>query len=333
MEVKSIIVNAVEDVAIVKETIDESNLKPEEAFIQNYYSHISPGTELSRVYGIKKGAVYPCRIGYCSVGKVLAKGEALTHIEVGDFVLYSGTHSSYHVYDYRKSDGGILYKLDPRLPLDQAVCLVMCWIAMNGIQAIDVKLSDKVAIFGLGVLGTVLSILYKEAGVKLIGVDPMANRSKDLPLDLYIDSTDTAIEQIMDYTDGMGADITIDCSGTSQGICSAIQATRKYGTVVLLGSPRASYETDITPAFNAIHMKNLTVLGALCRLFPYNQVDGSRYNIKEGLDYLSGLILEGKIDTKRLISHVVSPDDAVAAYRGLMHDKNNYIGVIYDWSK
>lgn len=333
MEVKSIIVNGVDDVRVTPEIIDESSLKPHETFIENYYSHISPGTELSRVYGYKKGAVYPCKIGYCSVGKVLAKGSDITHIDVGDFVLYSGNHSSYHIYDPKKSDGGILYKLDPRLPLDQAVCLVMCWIAMNGIMCVDVKLPDTVAIFGLGVLGQVLSILYHEAGVKVIGIDPLNNRSKYLPLDLLIDSTETAVKQVMDYTSGIGVGIAVDASGTSQGICAAVDVARKNGQVVLLGSPRVSYETDITPTLNAIHMKTLVVRGALCRLFPFNEKEGSYYNIKESLDYLAELILNKTIDTSKIISHVIKVEDCKEAYHGLMYDKNNYIGVIIDWKK
>jgi len=333
MEVKSIIVKNVENVEIVNETIDENNLGPCEAFIETYYSHISPGTELSRVFGIKKGATYPCRVGYCAVGKVLAKGDELPHIDVGDFVLYSGTHSSYHVFDYRKSDGGILYKLDPALPLDQAVCLVMCWIAMNGILCTDVMVTDTVAIFGLGVLGQILSILYKEAGVKVIGVDPMKNRTKHLTLDFLIDDPKTAVEKIMAYTDNIGVDIAVDASGNSQGVISAVEVARKYGQVVLLGSPRAAYETNVSPVFYAIHMKNLTVKGALNRLFPFNVEEGKRFNIKESLDYLSGLMLKGKIDTSKIVSHTIKVEDVMEAYRGLMYDKNNYIGVIIDWKK
>lgn len=333
MEVKSIIVQGIEDVEIVKETIDENNLRPYEAFIETYYTHISPGTELSRVFGIKVGATYPFRVGYCAVGKILAKGSELTNIEVGDFVLFSGKHSSYHIFDYRNSDGGILYKLDPRLPLDQAVCLVMCWIAMNGILCVDVKVTDTVAIFGLGILGQILSILYKEAGVKVIGVDPIANRSKHLNLDHLLDEPKTATEKIMAITKGIGVDIAVDASGTSPGVISAVEVARRYGEVVLLGSPRAPYETDITPTLNAIHMKNLTVKGALNRLFPYDVKEGSRFNIKESLDYLTGLMLKGKIDTTKIVSHVIRAEDAMEAYRGLMYDKNNYIGVIIDWKK
>ncbi len=331
MEVKSIIVQGVEDVEIVQEFIDDKSLKDHEVYVENYFSHISPGTELSRVYGYKKGATYPFRVGYSSVGKILAKGPAVKDLEIGDFVLHSGSHSSYTIYNAAKSDGGVLYKLPENLPLDQACCLVLCGVAACGILIADVKVKDTVAIFGLGVLGSILSILYKQAGVKLIGVDPLAARAKDLPLDLYVSDLANAEQEIMAFTNGKGVDIAVDASGQSPAICSAIAVTRNYGQVVLLGSPRHSYETDITPAFNAIHMKNLKVLGALNRLFPFNQHIGSITNVKENLDYLSSLMLQGIIDTKKIVSHVIKPEEAMSAYRGLMYDRENYIGVIIDW--
>ena len=331
MEVKSLMINGIEDVVIIEETIDEKNLKPQECFIENYYSHISPGTELSRVYGLKPNATYPFRPGYCSVGKILAKGEELAGFKVGDFVLYSGSHSNYHVFDYLKSDGGILYKIPQDLPLEKAVCLTMCWIAMNGILRADVKVSDTVAIFGLGILGSVLSILYHQAGVKVIGVDPVESRAKGLPLDYYINSLDKPEKEVMKLTKGTGVDIAVDAAGKSAAICSAIMSTRTYGQVILLGSPREGLSMDITPVLNTIHMKMLTVKGSLNRLFPLTQPEGSITNKTESLNYLSDLIKKGIIDTDKFISHIIKPEDALSAYRGLMHDKEHYIGVIIDW--
>ena len=333
MEVKTVIVNGVEDVAIIKEFIDENQIKDNECYIENYYSHISPGTELSRVYGLKKGATYPFRVGYSAVGKVLAKGNNLKDIEVGDFVLYSGNHSSHHLFNPQNSDGGILYKLPKDLPIDRAPCLVLCWVAMSSMLVAEVKVTDTVAIFGLGVLGMVLSILYRQAGVKVIGIDPVVNRAKDIDLDLYISDLDHANEKILEFTSGRGADIAVDASGKSAGICSAIFAARTGGQVILLGSPRESLEMDITPVLNALHMKMLTVRGAFNRLFPYNQREGSIYNIKESLDYLSELVIKKIIDTDSLVSHVIAPEEAMTAYQGLMYDKANYIGVIIDWHK
>jgi hypothetical protein len=71
MKIKSIIVKSALEVVYEEEEINALDLRPNEVFIESLISMISPGTELSRVFGLKKGATYPVRPGYCTVGKVL----------------------------------------------------------------------------------------------------------------------------------------------------------------------------------------------------------------------------------------------------------------------
>ena len=63
MNSKQVYVNGVKDVQIIDCELDADNLKPTECLIETYVSYISPGTELSRVFGLKKGAVYPMQPG------------------------------------------------------------------------------------------------------------------------------------------------------------------------------------------------------------------------------------------------------------------------------
>ncbi|MNZ94283.1 hypothetical protein D3C78_1133860 [compost metagenome] len=44
------------------------------------------------------------------------------------------------------------------------------------------------------------------------------------------------------------------------------------------------------------------------------------------------LMAKHKLQIEPLISHVLSPDEAPAAYAGLRDDKEHYHGVLFDWS-
>ena len=81
---KNVVINGVEDVRLIEETVDPKAVSAKECLIESEVSLISAGTELSRVFGLKKGAVYPVRPGYCSVGKILAIGNDLAGFNVGD---------------------------------------------------------------------------------------------------------------------------------------------------------------------------------------------------------------------------------------------------------
>ncbi len=118
---KNVVINGVEDVRLIEETVDPKAVSAKECLIESEVSLISAGTELSRVFGLKKGAVYPVRPGYCSVGKILAIGNDFAGFNVGDRVLFNGPHSSLQFYDPSKSDGGVLSSYERKLAQSKAL--------------------------------------------------------------------------------------------------------------------------------------------------------------------------------------------------------------------
>ncbi|MEN6470184.1 MAG: zinc-binding alcohol dehydrogenase [Clostridiaceae bacterium] len=337
MLAKEVVVHGIKSVSVEGREIDAERLKPTECLIETQVSLISAGTELSRVFGLKKGAAYPMRPGYCSVGKILKKGEGVDQAGEGDIVLFSGPHSSLQIYDYTRSDGGILHKLDKNTAPEEGAFLMMCWIAMNGILPADVKLGDTCVIMGLGTLGLILSILYRKMGAKVIAVDPMEHRcalAREMGIRHAVDcAPENQADAIMALTGGRGADIAVDASGLSACIETCVKVAARHGQVILLGSPRADHTANVTPTFNAIHMKMLTVIGALNRRYPYEEQEGSRLCIKRAMRYLEELLQEKSIDVSKFISHTVRPtaEELMLAYDGLMNRKNEFTGVIIDW--
>ncbi len=338
MLARSVVVNGVLDVKIIEEKIKEE-LAPTECLIETYVSLISPGTELSRVFGLKIGATYPMRPGYCSVGKVLKIGSAIKQVAVGDTVLFSGPHSSLIVYDYTTSDGGILYKLDPKTdPIDGAL-LNMAWIALNGILPVEVKLGDTVVVLGLGILGQLVSLYYQQMGARVLAVEPVHSRAalgRKLGIKEVIDvPISEQYQTVMEKTNQQGAEIVVDATGLSVVIETGLKLAAMSGQVVLLGSPRTPHNSNVTDSFSLIHMKLLTVIGALNRRYPQASTPGTRLTVYRMMHYLEGLLQSKEIDAKQFISHIIKPDETalLTAYQGLMHEKELYTGVIIDWRK
>jgi D-arabinose 1-dehydrogenase-like Zn-dependent alcohol dehydrogenase len=342
MKTRSVLIKAPLVVELIEEERDENALKPDECFIESHISMISPGTELSRAFGLKKGASYPVRPGYCTVGVVLNKGSEVISVDVGDRILFMGPHASHHIVSQNatnphSAESEFFYKIHPDLSSKEAAVLIMGWIAMNGVLPVDVKLLDTVVIFGMGNLGLILSIYYKTLGVNVIGIDPIKHRCDvaraiGIPQVIQADPADQ-VDAVLKLTDQKGADIVIDATGLSAVIETAVAVTARYGTVVLLGSPRSEYVTNITPMLNAIHMRNLKVIGALNQLYPYEETQGVRITKRRGLDHITKMMLNKTIDVDQLISHVIKPEDIMSAYDGLMNHKEEYTSVLIDWSK
>jgi len=337
MKAQYVSIQGIRDVAILEEELDPNTLGPTACLMETHLSLISPGTELSRVYGLKQGAAYPVRPGYCSVGTVLQKGSQVNHVKAGDRVLFSGPHSSHQIYDYTTSDGGILYPLDPRLTDEEGAFLMMGWIAMNGILPADVKISDTVVIFGLGTLGTILSVLYQEMGTRVIAVDPVGKRcemARSMGIRETLDCPPAdQVAAIMEATQNRGADIIVDATGLSACILSAFEVATTHGQVLLLGSPRTPHQADVTPYLNMLHRKMLTVHGAFNRRYATKNPIGTRLNITRSMDYLSGLLINKKIDVDHFISHQLAPEAIMEGYHGLMNNKDACTGVTIRWKE
>jgi threonine dehydrogenase-like Zn-dependent dehydrogenase len=126
--------------------------------------------------------------------------------------------------------------------------------------------------------------------------------------------------------------IGVDAAGHSNVIKTVIQATRTYGEVILLGTPRVAAEGNLTDVFNPIHMKMLDVKGALAaNAVPLKPTPGMKLSFERNYRTAFDLMLNKQIDASKIISHVIKPENAEEAYHGLYYDKENYRCVAIDW--
>ena len=340
MERRYVILTAKGEGGIVTEAFPMENMElaENEAVIETGMSLISAGTELSRVFAIKQGFSYPVYPGYTSVGTVLKKGAGLSGIEVGDRVFYAGPHASVNRYRHvGTTQGDKILKIDPRLSDKQACLIQMGLIAMNAVTAANGKITDTAAVYGLGTIGIVAALLLQRSGMRVICFDPVSSRcesARSLGLSECFDvAPEQQTETLRTLTNERGSDVSVDVSGISAAIANSVFGSAKHGQVILLGSPRASFTTDVTPIFNAIHMKMLDVKGAFNELNPYGTTDGTRRSVLRDFDTVQQLILDGTFDADKLISHVIAPEEIMTAYHGLMYDRETWHCAAIDWSK
>lgn len=334
MESRYIVLTAPGKAECRAEEIDTA-LAGDEFLIRNRVSLISAGTELSRVFAIKKGFSYPVYPGYASVGEIVAIGASVEGFEPGDRVFHSGAHRSLSkVTNDRVTQGLKVIKLDGDAdPAADSLCAYGL-IALNGVHAADVQLGDTLAVFGLGPIGLCAAMLYKERGARVIALDPVKKRceiARALGIEeVFGCAPDEQIEAVVSATGGRGADISVDVTGLSPAILNAILSTGKHGQVILLGTPRAGYTADITPCFNHLHMKMITLKGAFNELNPYTKREGSRFYVENDFAYWRGFARRHP-ELGRMITQRVRPEEIESAYHGLYYDKENYVCTVIVW--
>ena len=316
------------------EEINTDNLKANEVLVKASYSMISAGTELSRAFAIKKGFSYPVRPGYSLVGKVLDKGNDID-VQIGDKVFINSPHASLVRWDETfTTQGHGIYKIPQEIDEKQATALNLCLVALQGVNLCDVKIGDTVVIYGLGNIGIITALLFKKLGAKVVGIDFVESRC-ELARSLGIEniySGDKQEEYINNFTNNKGADICVDVTGISKAIISAINTTKQYGQVVLLGSPRQGYECDITPVFNRLHMKNIKLIGAFNQTTPIKKVEGSDNSVEKNINTICNMIINKELNIEMLINKVIDPKECEKAYYDLMYNKDKVNCIVFDWN-
>jgi 2-desacetyl-2-hydroxyethyl bacteriochlorophyllide A dehydrogenase len=328
---------------IKNETLDFSALKPCELLIEAETTVVSAGTELAIFSGTAPGVrtpgswnAYPWRPGYGLVGHVHAVGSELVGFAEGDRVFCFGKHASHQFFDAStKKPQSAAFVITEDLAAETAVMIRMALIALTGPQVTTFQTGDTVAVFGLGLVGNLAAQLYQIAGARVIAFDPVKKRC-DLAQQVGIEFAlnvhpENQVEMIYELTDNQGAAVTVDAVGDSRVVMSCIQACMPFGEVILLGSPRESFNTDATEAFRLIHVRWLKVRGALEWCLPVHPVIGKKHSIESNLRTLINLIKREQLKLDPLISHSIKPDDLPKTYQGLLNDKGNFVGVVVKW--
>jgi propanol-preferring alcohol dehydrogenase len=162
--------------------------------------------------------------------------------------------------------------------------------------------TDTVAIFGLGPMGAAGVLVAKARGARVVAVDVLKERldlAARLGADVVVDSSSQdTVAALRSATRGDGVDIAIDCSGNPAAQNSALDATRRMGSVAFVGESRA---TTMNPSDQFIR-KMLTVIGGW-------------YFATWEYAAITRFILDHDLPVEELVTHRFSLAEAPEAFR------------------
>ncbi len=110
----------------------------------------------------------------------------------------------------------------------------------EGLEKVGISGNHAVLITGLGPVGLATAALCRKLGAgKIIGIDVVQERlaiARDRGLcDAVLTASADNVAEVRGITNGFGVERAIDCSASAQARATAIQATRKWGKIVMLG--------------------------------------------------------------------------------------------------
>ena len=133
-------------------------------------------------------------------------------------------------------------------------------------------------------------------------------------------------------TGGEGVATVIDATGDARAIVAEMDWAAKQ--LILLGSPRGEVQGDLTELLRGVHLWSQRLChskGAHEWRYPVHDPN-TKHSLERNTRVAWWLQQTGKLQMHKLITHVVRPDDAATAYEGLRSRKDEYLGVVFDWS-
>lgn len=338
MEIKQVVVTGQHQAELQTLVLDESTLGPRELLIESEWSFISSGTELANYTGrepkvFQPGAwcAYPWKSGYANCGIVRAVGEQVTRARVGERVFTYGPHAT----AFRYSEERLVVSAPADIAPDLAAASRMAGVAATAIYVSEMQGNPWVAVFGLGLVGNLAAQMMRIQGCRVIGVDPVAERralAERCGIEQTVGGTPQEVQQaIADITGGDLADITIDAVGDSRVVMQALRSTASFGQLVILGSPRVAVEGNLTELLSDVHLRWITLRGALEWRLPMYSDIGKAPSQFSKQQMIFDWLRRGQLQLEPLISHRMQPATIKAAYDGLLNEPNIYTGVLLDW--
>ena len=196
MKIKQIVFTDVNTAKLLDKEIPD-DLAPDEVAVRTVYSTVSAGTERANITGdpsVSAGAshdvVFPRILGYCSSGIVIAVGESVESVKVGDRVAMFWTkHQSINV----RPEKDVIKIEDESVSLRTAALGFISSFPMAAIRKTRLEMGESAMVMGLGILGIIAVKLLKLAGAApIIAADPNPRR-RELALE---DGADYALDPL-----------------------------------------------------------------------------------------------------------------------------------------
>lgn len=247
-------------------------LRSGEILVATEHSVISPGTErtiidatrsdgwLSHEYpaadqtwpatrsaGVRKDLLLPrapstewASLGYSIAGRVLAVADDITDISPGDRVACAGSQCAFHAQQ-TAVPRNLAVAVPTGLSTDLAAFVTLGSISLEALRRSARTMGETIVVFGCGVLGVLVTMLARAAGIYVIAVDPQPDRrdvARAAGAIAVLDGREAGFAgEVKARTGGFGADAAIVTVTTedSSVVNSALDGLRQGGVIVGVG--------------------------------------------------------------------------------------------------
>ena len=275
----------------------------------------------AKVAGYKTGdrvtfdsTVYCGECEFCRRGEAnLCDGRQVIGVSCGDYRRH-GAFAEFVVVPAR-----ILYRLPGSFEFAEAAMLEAVSVALHAVRVSEAGAGDSVLVIGAGMIGLLILQAARAAGCGRVLVADVEATRLDLARQLGADETihvsstvsgTNLAPEAIQLTGGRGVDVSYEAVGRNATVSAAIDATRKGGTVTLVGN----ITPEVTLPLQKVVSRQLRLLGSCASAGEYPQA--------------IEMIADGRIKVKPLITAIASLEEGPQWFERLHAGEPNLMKVV-----
>jgi L-iditol 2-dehydrogenase len=179
--------------------------------------------------------IYCGECHYCSRGEInLCDRREVLGVSCGDY-RRAGAFAEFVLVPAR-----IVHRLPADLHFEEAALLEAVAVALHAVSLIPIVPDSTALVVGAGTIGLLVQQALRVAGCSRIYVTDVdaarLKRSSDLGATATLLAGPDFRDQLLQLTDGDGADIVVEAVGNNATVGTAIDSVRKGGSVILVGN-------------------------------------------------------------------------------------------------
>jgi polar amino acid transport system substrate-binding protein len=285
----------------------------------------------------------PGPLGYSAAGVALEVGERVRGLAPGDRVACGGGGYAVHA-DVVGVPGTLCVALPDNVSFEAGAFATVGSVALHGIRQADVRLGERVAVIGLGLVGQLSGQILRASGCQVVGVDLsdslVAKALETGACDAAYNRGAFSDQELPAGAQGCDAVIITAATRSNDPILLAARMCRDRARVVVVGDvsidvPRAPYydrELDL-------RLSRSYGPGRYDREYEERGLDYPvgyvRWTEQRNMDAFVGLLATSRIDVEGLILDRVPLARAPQAYERLLDSGDSPLGIVlqYDASE
>jgi threonine dehydrogenase-like Zn-dependent dehydrogenase len=313
---KAIAFTATERAELVDWPFDDSPPRADEIIGRSLVTLASPGTELN--YGYRAARTAPGLSGYAAVITVEAVGPDVKDIRPGQTVFCMGNHVSRH-----RTTRPQVVPVPAGLAAEVAVFCRLMGVSWTTLVTTTARPPDSVVVTGLGPVGNLAAQIFQAAGYAVTAVDPTASRRAL--------AKQAGLTDVQETMPAFEAALAVECSGHEQAVLDCCQHVRKRGEVVLVGVPwHKRCELSAFDLLHAVFHRYVVLRSGWEWEVPHQPREFTTGSINGNLTGALTWLGQGRVRVDGLYQRI-QPADAQSAWQDLLHQRGEFLTVVFDW--